>query len=208
MDGYEATRRIRQLETEQDRVPSPIVAMTANAMAGDRERCIVAGMDDYLAKPVSIAQLRSCISRWLASAQSPRSVEPDIPAEARKSQDSASVLDELVLAELREIMGDDYLRLLQTYLDSAPQLIADAHSAIAGGDQKALLLSVHSLKSSSANVGANQLSQLARDTERLAREGDLEEAQHSLEAVDAAFRSAKALLLEHLANYSAAGVHG
>ncbi|MGB5468008.1 MAG: ATP-binding protein [Sedimenticolaceae bacterium] len=208
MDGYEATRRIRQLETEQDRVPSPIVAMTANAMAGDRERCIVAGMDDYLAKPVSIAQLRSCISRWLASAQSPRSAEPEIPPEVRRSQGSASVLDELVLAELREIMGEDYLRLLQTYLDSAPQLIADAHSAVASKDQKALLLSVHSLKSSSANVGANQLSQLARDTERLARDGDLEEAQHSLAAVDAAFRSAEALLLEHLASYSAAGAHG
>ena len=99
-------------------------------------------------------------------------------------------------------------QILQTYLDSAPQLIADAHSAIAGGDQKALLLSVHSLKSSSANVGANQLSQLARDTERLVRDGDLAEAQRSLKAVDAAFRSAEALLLEHLASYSAAGAHG
>ena len=118
------------------------------------------------------------------------------------------MLDELVLAELREIMGDDYLRLLQTYLESAPRLIADAHSAIANGDQKALLLSAHSLKSSSANVGANRLSQLAHDTERLARDGDLEEAQHSLEAVDAAFRSAEALLLEHLASYSAEGAHG
>jgi CheY-like chemotaxis protein len=65
LDGFGATERIRALEVAQGRVATPVIAVTANAMPGDRERCLAHGMDDYLAKPYSPAQLREIVERWL-----------------------------------------------------------------------------------------------------------------------------------------------
>jgi CheY-like chemotaxis protein len=205
MDGYEATRQIRELENAVGRAPTAIVAMTANAMAGDREKCISAGMDDYLAKPVSLEQLRDCVSAWLATAaKMPQRAELEAAVALIQEQKKMPVLDEKVLHELREIMDDDYLALLQTYLRNAPQLVAQVREAITRSDVEAMVLPVHSLKSSSANVGALQLSELARDAERLARGGNLAEAEAAFRAVDAAFGAAEAALREHVANHSAA----
>jgi CheY-like chemotaxis protein len=205
MDGYEATRLIRRLEDVDDRAPTGIVAMTANAMTGDREKCIAAGMDDYLAKPVGLEQLRECVSGWLSeSAASYRLAEREAGAAVSRDRDLTPILDEKVLLELREIMDGDYLNLLGTYLRSAPQLLAQVRAAITQADVEAMVLPVHSLKSSSANVGAMQLSERARETERLARAGKLSEAEAAFTAVDAAFTAAEAALREHVANYSTA----
>jgi len=203
MDGYEATRRIRRLEAEEGRAPTPVVAMTANAMAGDREKCIDAGMDDYLAKPVGLEQLRGCIAGWLSEAQASPPPEPRAPA-ATEPQPARPVLDAKVLSELREIMQGDYLALLQTYLHNAPQLIEQARKAITQEDVAAMVIPLHSLKSSSANVGALQLSALAREGERLARGEDLAAAVAVFPAIEAAFSSAEAALREQVVNPSVA----
>jgi CheY-like chemotaxis protein len=177
--------------------------MTANAMAGDREKCIAAGMDDYLAKPVSLEALRECVAGWLTVAEKlPQHAGLAGPV-AKQEQQEMPVLDENVLRELREIMEDDYLSLLQTYLRNAPQLLAQARDAVSRGDLAALVMPVHSLKSSSANVGALILSEVAREAERLARAGALSEAGIAFRAVDAAFREAEAALKQHVAEYSA-----
>jgi CheY-like chemotaxis protein len=205
MDGYEATRQIRVIENADGRTPTAIVAMTANAMAGDREKCISAGMDDYLAKPVSLEQLRDCVSAWLnTAAKMPQRAELEAAIALIREQKKMPVLDDKVLHELREIMDEDYLALLQTYLRNAPQLVEQVREAIDRSDVEAMVLPVHSLKSSSANVGALQLSELAREAERLARDGNLAEAKAAFQAVDAAFGAAEAALLEHVANHSAA----
>jgi signal transduction histidine kinase/DNA-binding response OmpR family regulator/HPt (histidine-containing phosphotransfer) domain-containing protein len=205
MDGYEATRRIRQLEREQGRSPAPIVAMTANAMAGDREKCIAAGMDDYLAKPVNLEELRARVLARLTTKPEPAPWEKGREPPSKGSGDSVMpVIDEGVLRELKEIMEDDYLRLLHTYLHSAPQLVAEVQAAIDRRDVEAIVNPVHSLKSSSANVGAMQLSDLAREVERLARGGNLGEAERAFAAVDAAFDVAEAALRRHVAKVSAA----
>ena len=205
MDGYEATRQIRLLESAVGRTPTAIVAMTANAMAGDREKCIAAGMDDYLAKPVSLEHLRECVSAWLATAaRLPQQADLQAYVAAQQEQEKMSVLDEGVLRELREIMDDDYLGLLRTYLRNAPQLVAQVRAAITQSDVEAMVLPVHSLKSSSANVGALQLSELARETERLARGGNLSEAEAAFRAVDTAFSIAEAALREHVESHPAA----
>jgi CheY-like chemotaxis protein len=205
MDGYEATSRIRQLESEQGRAPTPIVAMTANAMTGDREKCINAGMDDYLAKPMGLDQLRVCVARWLnnASGPAPRA-ERKVSFIGERGDKAMPVLDENVLNELKEIMEDDYLSLLRTYLQNAPQLVDQARSAIDRRDVGAMVMPVHSLKSSSANVGAIALSELAREAERLARTGNLSEAENAFRAVDDAFQVAVAALREHVTKVSAA----
>jgi len=179
--------------------------MTANAMAGDREKCIAAEMDDYLAKPVSLEHLRECVSAWLATAaRLPQQAELQAYVAAQQEQEKMSVLDEEVLRELREIMDDDYLGLLRTYLRNAPQLVAQVRAAITQSDVEAMVLPVHSLKSSSANVGALQLSELARETERLARGGNLAEAEAAFRAVDTAFSIAEAALREHVESHPAA----
>lgn len=199
MDGYEATRAIRQIEKETDRVPTPIVAMTANGMAGDREKCFAAGMDDYLAKPINLDQLRSCVSGWLAASaklvkQAETKTVPTVQAEIKEE----AVLDESVLRELKEIMEDDYVDLLQTYLRNAPQLLAQVRAAITQGDVKAMLIPVHSLKSSSANVGAIELSELAKETEKLVRAGNFAEAERAFRAVDAGYRDVENALQQHV----------
>ena len=201
MDGYEATRRIRRLEAAEGRNPTPVVAMTANAMEGDREKCIRAGMDDYLAKPISLPELRASVSGWLGAADK----RPSSPAaQQQRTASSSPVLDDRVVGELREIMQDDYLGLLRTFLHNAPELVEQAQAAIARGDVQGLVLPVHSLKSSSANVGAMRLSELAREAERQARDGNLAAAGSAFAALDAAYRDAVTALENHISACSAA----
>ena len=205
MDGYEATHKIRRIENADGLPPTPIIAMTANAMAGDREKCINSGMDDYLPKPVSLERLRSCIASWLTTTDRlPQRAPLEVPPLKQRRTEGKPVLDEKVLRELREIMDDDYIGLLRTYLRNAPQLLEQARSAIEQADIAALVNPVHSLKSSSANVGAMELSELAREAERQARQGDLAAAGVTFEAVEVAFIKAEAALKELVAGYSPA----
>jgi HPt (histidine-containing phosphotransfer) domain-containing protein len=132
--------------------------------------------------------------------------EADLPARPVVPADpeAPAVLDHDVLLELREIMQDDYLNLLKTYLGNAPDLVEQVRKAIDAGDVDALLNPVHSLKSSSANVGAMALSALAKDGERLAREGDMDGAARALADIEAAFASAQHALREHITENQAA----
>lgn len=203
MDGYEATRRMRRLEQSQGRAPTPVVAMTANAMAGDRERCIDAGMDDYLAKPINLDELRACVSDWLGPMY-PGRQRTAVAAPEQGERETMPVLEPKVLRELKEVMGEDYLSLLHTYLRNAPQLLAQVRDAVSQSDVGAMMIPLHSLKSSSANVGAMHLSDLAREAERHARTGDFAAAEAAFNAVDIAFDQADAALREHIAGLSAA----
>jgi CheY-like chemotaxis protein len=211
MDGYEATAEIRHEEAIRGMPRTPIVAMTANAMAGDREKCIDAGMDDYLAKPVGLVDLRECVARWLLPqggekpmARPAGAGSAAIPS-AAPAEPKEAVLDPKVLHELKEIMDDDYLGLLHTFLRNAPTLMTEAREAISGGDLESMVRPVHSLKSSSANVGALRLSELARDAERHARAGELDAARQAFAAVENAYQEAESALREHVASVTLTG---
>ena len=171
LDGYEATRRWRALE--QERKPDhrlPIVAMTANAMAGDRQKCLDAGMDDYLPKPVTRNDLERCLERWRGiSLPVPESLPPPEQIAVR----SPPVLNDRVLDELRDVLGSEVDKIVAVYLEDAPRLIAQLERAAMSGDPIALRVAAHTLKSSSANVGATTLSEVARDLEHGARDGTL-----------------------------------
>ena len=172
LDGYAATRRWREHE-QASGAPQrlPIIAMTANAMAGDRQKCLDAGMDDYLAKPVTRGELERCINRW----RGVRMPVAPAPAPAKPAEQAAqpAVLNAAVLDDLRDVLGGEVDRIIALYLEDAPRLIAQLERAVVGNDPIALRVAAHTLKSSSANVGATTLSDAARDLEHGARDGTL-----------------------------------
>jgi len=184
MDGFEATALIRARQCE-GLLPGklPIVALTANAVEGDRERCLAAGMDDYLSKPFTRERLATALGRWLPLIED--LVEPANPSETdtaepptkpvRSSAINIGFLDQLRALDPAGGMGLTR-KILQVYLDSSGTLIAQIEQAIVTGDGETVRRAAHSLKSSSANVGAETLSGCFKQLESLGRDGKLAKA--------------------------------
>ena len=171
MDGYTATAEIRRREAETGR-HTPIVALTASAMAGDREECVRAGMDDYLSKPVKLEQLRDVLARWAGPA-----------AEATDDAVDTSALDEL---RSYEVAGETGMLegLIAKFLDSARDECAAAHAALSRSDPETLRRLFHGLKARSALFGARRFSALSARIEQLAKSGALGEAAPLLGELD------------------------
>lgn len=269
MDGYTATRRWRESEaTAGDGRHLPIVAMTANAMAGDRQKCLDAGMDDYLPKPVTRSELERCLHHWwnpevaaleaetllaaadmaasaaapvvepepepepalaaaapssaravfivpelpelpasaapeplasastpaTAAAVSPRSSVPVFeagPATPTQRAPQPEIIDQEILGELRAMLGGEVDRLIDVFLEDTPRLITALENAAAGPDYPALRDAAHSLKSSSANLGAMSLSAAAKRVELGARQEALERPAVAVALVANEFQRAR-----------------
>ncbi|MCC5093989.1 MULTISPECIES: ATP-binding protein [Xanthomonas] len=210
LDGYAATRRWRAMETESGGRPIPIVAMTANAMAGDRERCLAAGMDDYLSKPVAREQLDACLQRWLprqAVLPGPSTGAPSADAESAASAAQARalpILESGVIDELYEVAGADTIRILQLFLEDAPGIIERLEAAASNRDSMQLRDLAHTLKSSSANVGAQALANAARRIELAARTGTIERPSVMVALVIAEYARARLALLGQVTRLQAA----
>jgi len=195
LDGYVATARIRALEGETKH--TPIIALTANAFAEDRQRCLDAGMDDYLTKPVSMNALEATISHWIGRQDG----TPPSESGAAKSPTTSVVraLDLRVLGHLAEqISSPATRRIVQAYLDTAPALRAKLQESTQRADLATFRTTVHALKSSSRAVGALVVAELAAQAETLARHGDAQawSAGDQLEqALDEACRALAAYLV-------------
>jgi CheY-like chemotaxis protein/HPt (histidine-containing phosphotransfer) domain-containing protein len=172
MDGYEATRIIRASRT----LPNPgipIIAMTANALPADRERCLKAGMNDYLPKPVRTVDLQSMLERWLPP------VLPDRNASRTPTQAGPAlavrIIDDAVIRELRSLStpgtDDAFCEITQVYLSNSRERIARMKAACAEGALGKIVVEAHSMKSSSGNVGAIRLPPLCREIEERAKAG-------------------------------------
>ena len=227
LDGYTATRRWREHEAADPNEPRlPIIAMTANAMTGDRQRCLDAGMDDYLAKPVTRGQLENCLNRWLSGGRARTAARADVqPATQAHAAGAAAgtmdspaiaadaagadvdaagqaggmpVLDEETLEELYAVIGADAARIVNVYLEDAPQLVAQLEQAALGPDFEALRDAAHSLKSSSANLGAMALSAAAKRVELGARMQALDRPAVAVALVVAEFERARGALQAYL----------
>jgi CheY-like chemotaxis protein len=162
MDGYEATAEIRRREGEGG-AHLPIIAMTANAMQGDRDKAIEAGMDDYLSKPVRREELDAVLKRW--SPREPQQVEDAIvPPKGEGSDELEEPLDEGVLAGLRELGDADLLSELSAiYLDDASSRLAALREAIEGDDVHAVERVAHTLKGASGSMGATRMAALCAE---------------------------------------------
>jgi signal transduction histidine kinase/DNA-binding response OmpR family regulator len=204
MDGLTATQHIREFESNGSKKRTPIVAVTANAFAEDRIACLNAGMDDYLSKPFSERQLAGIFAQWLAQGEVVDA--PVIAAEVIELLPAPSMaaranLDEPLLAEMRQKRPQLLARLLSAYLTHAPKTVAGLSEAELNGNIVALRLAAHSLKSSSANVGAKRMSALSRRIEALVGQDDLFEAKvlvHDLELEFSAVTEAFSIELEAL----------
>jgi PAS domain S-box-containing protein len=170
LDGFEATARIRERETGTAR-RTPIVAMTASAMQGDRERCLAAGMDDYISKPVSPEAIEAVLGRLLAS------VEPAPGGEAAApGAEGEPPVDEAVLATLWGIDSDGTLlgEVIDTFLRIAPLRLSSLGKAVAKKDAAALERTAHSFLGSCANIGAKGMANACARLEEAGRAGGVE----------------------------------
>jgi len=179
MDGYEATGIIRKLEEHQKRPRMPIVAFTAHALKGDDQKCLDAGMDDYISKPVRRAELERVLLRWLPG--------------WKKEGEGMANLDPAVLDDLRALMGNDLRALFDRYLETAVGYVRAIREGVAAGDEAAMRVAAHTLKSSSRQVGALKLADLAQAIEKAGAAADLAILEEEWVRTQAAVATARAL---------------
>jgi CheY-like chemotaxis protein/HPt (histidine-containing phosphotransfer) domain-containing protein len=186
MDGFEATAAIRLREAGKGEEPRlPIIALTAGAIDGDRDKCLAAGMDDYLSKPFSMDQLEQTLRRWL----------PEGPREApRETHVDTQVLERL----LEEAGGGPELmkRMIRAYLKDGPKRITAIREGMARADSAAVARAAHAFKSANANLGASRLNQMCIKLERHCRAGYTSGAEGLVEQIEEEYRHVAADLAE------------
>jgi CheY-like chemotaxis protein/HPt (histidine-containing phosphotransfer) domain-containing protein len=205
MDGYEATAAIREWEKPSGR-RIPILALTARALEGDRERCLEAGMDGYVTKPIRARKLLDAIDELtrdivLGAARSegpPREDAPEDRAPERPREESFDLSAALDLLD-----GDvDLLReMAAIFLEEAPRLISGVEDALASGDRHRIERAAHAIKGTVGSFAAKRAFEAARSVEDAAREGRVQEASEAA----AALREEMALLVPALGNLPGRG---
>jgi PAS domain S-box-containing protein len=172
MDGFQATAEIRRMEGDQRH--TPVVAMTANALEGDREKCLAAGMDGYIPKPVRLENLAETLKQWDASL------------------DLSTVKG---LAELGGAENPDFMKeLAGAYLGDLPRRLDAIRAAFKAGDAEALRQAAHALKGSSGNLGAQRMQKICSLLEQAGRSGDMTAAGRLMDALEKEAPSLKAAM--------------
>ncbi|MEQ1528001.1 MAG: response regulator [Methylococcales bacterium] len=198
MDGYEATRKIRQ---ELHYSHLPIIAMTANAMEGDKEKCYQCGMNAHIAKPLDIGQLFKTLSQWVTphtrhtykSAVSKRTPEPAHPAPSKTLSDLPGLQTEQALQRLGGNL-DLLHKLVNSFAESAADFSVRINTAIASGDIETAIREAHTLKGLAGNIGAETIAASAKDLESLLQQGATDVLPATLQTLTSALQQ----LLAHI----------
>ena len=190
MDGLEAARQIRQRWSETKR--PRIIAMTGNAFLGDREKCLEAGMDDYISKPVRVGELQAALERWAG-----KIVKKADTSFFTKQGITKTLLDQTLISELRAmppVGGATMLKeLIGLFLEQAPGRIAQINQFL--GDPQKMAFHAHALKSMSLNLGANRMADLCQKLEELAPTGNHESLVRLSQELSNTFHMTEAQLL-------------
>jgi HPt (histidine-containing phosphotransfer) domain-containing protein len=171
MDGLEATRRIRQNFAKEDQ--PMIIAMTANAMTGDRARCMEAGMDAYISKPIRFGEIQTILEQCVPLQTQQNDQEEQPPDELQQP-----ALDMHALNSLKQEMGDEVLvELVQLYVDESKEILMEIQKTADARQADALRSAAHSLKGASLNMSALALAKTCETIEQNARENNLNDMQ-------------------------------
>jgi CheY-like chemotaxis protein len=191
LDGYEATRRIREREAASDAARVTIVAMTAHAMAGDRDRCLAAGMDDYLSKPLRPEEVDAVLSRWLPTPTPAAEPEPDR---------LDAPLDEDRFNDLHRDFPPEIVReVVHAFIDSTPPIIERIVLAAEGADHLEVTQGAHRLKGGCLAVGAGVLNDLASELEVMGKaQAPAEALQDRAARLEAAWLATRGALRERV----------
>ncbi len=200
MDGLETTRAIHKDVSTKQR--PRIIAMTANAMQGDREECLAAGMDDYLTKPIQVKAMQDALERAGLEvkrrevppqplAGSSREVTP-VSQDGTQPSGSSPAIDPAVLAELRQFQGDGepdiLLELAEAFQSETPPLLEALHVAVREEQPEALKRAAHNLKGSSYNIGARTMAEICSSLESLGKQGTVRGADNLITKLEQEYR--------------------
>ncbi|MBI5451116.1 MAG: PAS domain S-box protein [Gammaproteobacteria bacterium] len=189
MDGYTLAAAIRDIERTQGG-HVPIVAITANALSGEAERCLASGMDDYLAKPIDIQQLGSVLARWLsqasgaAPAAAVSAAPPAPPAETPVANAAEQLVDQ---ATLQEFVGDDpatQRHFIELFLQTVRECIDGIHQGHSSDDSQQMASAAHQLKSAARLVGAAELAEICQALETACKEGIWQQIDGQIAALE------------------------
>jgi PAS domain S-box-containing protein len=198
MDGYEATRWIRSSDSGVRNSHIPVIAMTAHAMKGDREKCLAAGMNEYLCKPVQPKELAETLARWLrepaAGNPSDLSIAVDRSPSGSTPEDSKAVFNEEEL--LKRLMGDRSLgqTVLRGFLEDIPQQIHTLKDRLGAGDVPLVERQSHTIKGAAATVGARSLREVAFAMEQAGKAGELGRAAELVPRLEEEFLRLKVVI--------------
>ena len=205
MDGLEATRHIRDPQSAVHNHGVPIIAMTAHAMQGDRDRCLEAGMNDYVTKPVSPQALAEALTRWLPGEDArPTSKSAESKAAAEVAAPPATDDPETPVFDragmLTRLMDDEDLArtVVESFLEDIPRQIESLRSYLAAGDAEGALRQAHTIKGASANVGGESLRAAALEMEKAAKAGDLADVMARLPDLESRFARLKESMQDFL----------
>ena len=198
MDGYRATQEIRRRESLQGSdLHIPVIALTANAIKGDRDTCLAAGMDDYLSKPFKLNDLRELIALW-SDANRPSTSGESSLENITPDDEAVDLINSEALDEIRSLQSPRRPTLLadliRSFFESSEGLIEDLRNAVEADDATAVSETAHALKSSSGNVGARAVSKLASELEALGKTGDLSHSKSILNRLEELYASTQQAL--------------
>lgn len=229
MDGYTATKKIREREAAENNGPAPkdarpkrlaVVALTADALDGSREQCLAAGMDDYLSKPFNQEKLFNVVSHWInarpeaievqtrwhdekAACVSDNAPRPDLSRLRNTESDPdskivRSAIDQKAWDNISAIQKEgapDILgKIISLYLDNSPKQLGELHDALSSGNAASIQKVAHSLKSSSATLGATMLSSYFRELESLARTNSIGKADELISQIETEYKAVETAL--------------